>query len=80
MAHYKYPQFLQQEDGAEYDTLHSPSQPAPLSGVYRCTGCGKSITAIRDRQLPPQNHHQHAPGQGPIQWRLVVKSHWVGGD
>jgi hypothetical protein len=22
--------------------------------------------------LPPQNHHQHQPSQGPIRWRLVV--------
>jgi hypothetical protein len=22
--------------------------------------------------LPPQNHHQHAQGQGPIRWQLAV--------
>jgi hypothetical protein len=22
--------------------------------------------------LPPQNHHQHATGQGPIKWQLLV--------
>jgi hypothetical protein len=79
MAHYKYAQFLQQENGAEYDNILDVGKPTPLSGVYRCEGCGKSVTSIKDKPLPPQNHHQHTFGEGPIRWRLVVRSHWVGG-
>jgi hypothetical protein len=79
MAHYKYPQFLQQEDDRLYDTLYEPGDNAPVSGVYRCEGCGKSVTSIKDRPLPPQNHHQHTAAQGRVRWRLVVRSHYVGG-
>jgi hypothetical protein len=79
MAWYRYPQFLQQENTAEYDAIHEPGAKTPVSGVYRCEGCGKSVTSIKDRPLPPQNHHEHTLGQGRIRWRLVVKSHYVGG-
>jgi hypothetical protein len=79
MAHYKYAHFLQQENGAEFDKVYAIGDITPLSGVYRCEGCGKSVTSIKDRKLPPQNHHQHTPAQGAIRWRLVVKSHWIGG-
>ena len=79
MAYYKYPQFLQQENGGEYDLIYEPGAQTPISGVYRCEGCGKSVTSIKDRPLPPQNHHEHSPQQGLIRWRLAVKSHYVGG-
>jgi hypothetical protein len=79
MAHYKYGAFLQQENGNEYDTLHEPGEKTSFSGVYRCEGCGKSVTSIRERPLPPQNHHEHLLNEGRIRWRLVVKSHYVGG-
>jgi hypothetical protein len=78
MAYYKYGEFLHQENGAEYDTVYQPSSTTPISGVYRCDGCGLSVTSVKDHPLPPQNHHQHTPQQGHIRWRLVVKSHWVG--
>lgn len=79
MAHYKYPNFLSQEYGSEYDALHSVSQAVPTSGVYRCTGCGKSITSIVGRKFPPQSHHTHGNGSA-ILWQLTVKSHWQGGE
>jgi hypothetical protein len=79
MAHYKYPNYLQHEDSPEYDTILEPGQQTVLSGIYRCQGCGKSVTSIKDRPLPPQNHHQHLPSDGPVRWRLVVRSHYVGG-
>lgn len=78
MAHYKYIQFLQQEDGGEYDLGYHPSATTPISGVYRCTGCGKSVTSVKDKPFPPQNHHQH-PNNAEIRWQLVVRSHWAGG-
>jgi hypothetical protein len=77
MAFYKYPQFLTQEQGAEFDSVHYPNNPVPMSGIYRCEGCGLSATFVKDKNIPPQNHHQHSLGQGLVRWRLVVKSHWV---
>jgi hypothetical protein len=79
MAHYKYSQFLEQENASDYDTVHDSGASTPYSGVYRCEGCGKSVTSIRERPLPPQNHHQHSSNQGRIRWRLAVRSHYVGG-
>lgn len=74
MAWYKYGHYLKQftGEGRAYDTDYAPGQAPPHSGIYRCMGCGREIVAEKARLLPPQNHHQHAPGQGPIRWRLVV--------
>ena len=76
MAFYKYPKFLTQNGNSEFDNFHHPNTPAPYSGIYRCEGCGQSATFIKDKNIPPQNHHQHSQAQGSIRWRLVVKSHW----
>ena len=77
MALYKYPQFLTQVQGAEFDTVHAPNSDTPYSGVYRCDGCSSSATFVKGHNIPPQNHHQHAAAQGAIRWRLIVKSHWA---
>jgi hypothetical protein len=76
MAYYKYGQFLTRQEGPEFDLLHHPGQPTPFSGVYRCEGCGLSVTSVNPHPLPPQNHHQHPNSLTPIRWRLVVKSHY----
>jgi hypothetical protein len=76
MAYYKYGQYLSLEQGAEFDALHPPSFPTPYSGIYRCEGCGLSVTSVNQHPLPPQNHHQHTNPRAPIQWRLVVKSYY----
>jgi hypothetical protein len=43
MAQYKYPQFLQKNEHAEFDTDYSPGSSAPNAGIYRCMGCGREI-------------------------------------
>ncbi|TXC81288.1 hypothetical protein FRZ40_43435 [Paraburkholderia azotifigens] len=72
MAQYKYDQFLQQKDLAAYDVLLEPGVQAPDAGIYRCRACGHEIGIAKGHTLPPQNHHQHAPGLGRIQWQLAV--------
>jgi hypothetical protein len=72
MAQYKYGAFLQHGDSAAYDQLHAPGATAPDAGIYRCVGCGREIVSHKNYTLPPQNHHQHAPGQGLIRWQLLV--------
>ena len=76
MTYYKYTQFLMYEDGPEYDVTSSPGTSAPFSGIYYCEVCGGSITAVHSQPLPSQEHHPHTPVQGPIRWRLAVKSHY----
>ncbi|WP_080727935.1 hypothetical protein [Ralstonia solanacearum] len=76
MASYKYRNYLAQEQGAEFDTLHAPGTDTPLSGIYRCEVCGGSAVSTIGNKLPPQGHHPHAENAGPIRWRLIVKAHW----
>jgi len=72
MAYYKYPAILRQWDHAEFDKLYEPGTTASWSGIYNCQGCGREIVHTTGKPLPPQNHHQHTPAQGKIQWRLIV--------
>lgn len=72
MAQYKYGHYLAQIQHTAFDTLHSPGTEAPNAGVYRCTICGDEIGIAKGHTLPPQNHHQHAPGLGPIKWQMLV--------
>jgi hypothetical protein len=72
MATYKYPQYLVKLDHSAFDAVHLPGQVPPFSGIYRCTGCGREVVAEQGRQLPPQNHHQHAMQLGPVQWQLLA--------
>jgi len=72
MAYYKYSQFLEKMEHEEFDKLYEPGSAGGWSGIYRCHGCGKEVVHTHLKPLPPQNHHQHAPSQGRIQWRLVV--------
>ncbi|KTT38505.1 hypothetical protein SB5_16385 [Pseudomonas oryzihabitans] len=72
MALYKSLQFLQSNPSTEFDKKYSPGTAAPHAGIYRCTACGDEIGIAATHTLPPQNHRQHAPNSGPIQWQLIV--------
>lgn len=72
MAQYKYSQHLQKSDSSAYDELHAPGAEARNAGIYRCVVCGDEIGIAKGHTLPPQNHHQHAPGLGKIEWQLLV--------
>lgn len=72
MAQYKHGQFLTQSQHRAYDTKLSPGMEAANAGIYRCAVCGDEIGIAKGHILPPQNHHQHGPGLGPIQWQLLV--------
>ena len=72
MAVYKYPAYIQKSDDAVFDGEHTPGSKTPLSGIYRCLGCGREDVSTEHHPMPPQNHHQHTPAQGAIRWRLAV--------
>jgi hypothetical protein len=55
-----------------FQEVYPASARTPLSGIYRCDGCGRECVSIHYRPLPPEGHHQHTPSQGPIRWRLLV--------
>jgi hypothetical protein len=72
LAQYKHGQYLTQSHHEAFDTLLSPGISASNAGIYRCAACGDEIGIAKGHTLPPQNHHQHSPGQGPIKWQLSV--------
>ena len=74
MAFYKYSNFLAVNSNDAFDTLYVPGLATPHSGIYRCEVCGREDVSETSKPLPPQNHHQHNYGQGPIRWRLIVCS------
>lgn len=50
----------------------------PVSGIYRCTGCGDEITSNKDDPFPPQNDNQHECNGKEIMWELVVMTQTKG--
>ena len=72
MALYKYSQYLTTSTDSAFDAEYKPGATPPHSGIYRCLGCGREVVAEESRQLPPQNHHEHATTQGAIRWRMAV--------
>lgn len=72
MAAYKYGNLIRQQEHPAFDTACEPGEPALHAGIYRCVSCGDEIGIAKGHTLPPQNHHQHNPGVGPIKWKLIV--------
>jgi hypothetical protein len=72
MALYKNGQLLAQSNDGAFDAKHTPGTEATHPGIYRCTACGDEIAIAGGHTLPPQNHKQHNPSSGPIQWQLLV--------
>lgn len=72
MAQYKYFEYLKKNENVVFDTLHEPGVITTYSGIYRCAVCGREDVSRQGNPLPPQNHHQHTPGAGPIRWQLIV--------
>jgi len=72
MAAFKYPGVLRRMFGPAFDVIYHPGERPPLSGIFRCTGCGDECACNKHQPLPPQNHHQHSSVYTPIRWRLVI--------
>jgi hypothetical protein len=72
MAAYKNADFFTQQTGPAFDFLHKPGMPVPVSGIYKCSGCGDEIACNKGDPFPPQNHHQHRDPRMFIRWRLIA--------
>jgi hypothetical protein len=72
MAWYKDAKALTPNQSVNFDKLRSPGEETPDAGVYRCAVCSDEIGIAKGHTLPPQNHHQHAAGLGPIKWQMIV--------
>lgn len=60
-------------DNAHWKNRYKPADKVPVSGIYRCEGCGDEITSNAGDPFPPQNRHQHQ-NQAAIIWRLIVRT------
>ena len=72
MADYKNPSYVSRSMHPRFDSVSSPGDEVPYSGIYRCDGCAHEIVSTEGNKMPPQNHHQHSADQGAIRWRLIV--------
>ena len=72
MAQYKNSAFLKHNTDVAFDAVHGPGAITPYSGIYRCTVCGREDVSVHNKPLPPQDHHVHTAGLGPIRWQLIV--------
>jgi hypothetical protein len=72
MALYKDQSDVARSDDEAFDNTYEPPATAPHSGIYKCVGCGREITAISRNPLPTEDHHEHTNGQGSVRWRMVV--------
>ena len=63
----------------EWNELHQIGSIVPVSGIYRCEGCGDEITSNKGDPFPPQNKHQHPSVFGQkVEWRLIVQTQTQG--
>lgn len=72
MALYKNSLHVKASTDTAFDSKHAPGSAAPHPGIYRCTACGDEIAIAGGHVLPPQNHKQHSPTSGKIEWQLLV--------
>lgn len=70
MAYYQDGNNLTQFRDPMFDREFAPGQPVDFTGIYKCVGCDREITA--DRIFPPQGHHEHQLEQGEVRWKLLV--------
>ncbi|MCO8166829.1 protein L [Pseudomonas sp. 21LCFQ02] len=61
-----------QPGNEHWNTLYEIGDKVPVSGIYRCQGCGHEITSNARDPFPPQNKHQHSDGAVEVLWQLIV--------
>ncbi|WP_447870352.1 protein L [Serratia fonticola] len=64
-------------DNERWKSTYGPGKEVPVSGIYRCTVCGKEITSNKSDPFPPQNHHQHSSNKD-ISWQLIIRTDTAG--
>lgn len=74
----KYVGQTNQPENKHWKTVYGISSEVPVSGIYRCTGCGDEITSNKGDPFPPQNKKQHPCQDEKIWWELIVKTQTTG--
>lgn len=67
-----------QPTNKHWTTIYGIGNEVPVSGIYRCYGCGDEITSNKGDVFPPQNKTQHECQNKPVQWELVVMTQTKG--
>ena len=63
-----------------FDLVHSPTNPAPFSGIYHCTVCKYEIACPAGRALPPTTDAGHKQwgcyddSGTMVKWQLIVET------
>jgi hypothetical protein len=55
-----------------FNRLYEAEEKPLLSGIYRCTGCGRETVAEQACKFPDLKSHCHSDVQGPVRWKLLV--------
>lgn len=63
-----------QDNKEWWQNTYGPGEKVPISGIYKCLGCGDEIASNKTDPFPPQNRHQHSQSQGKIEWKLIVRA------
>ena len=68
-----------------FDTLYSPGQTTPFSGIYRCKSCGFEAVSTKGHTLPPErfcsSHSLEWKGKtGLVNWHLVAAAIHITGN
>ena len=75
MAYYWEPDCLKKSKHRKaFEREYMPGEKVKYSGIYVCVGCGREVVYKKGDPLTTQNRHQHDPSQGPIVWKLIVKT------
>jgi len=61
-------------ENIHWQKTYKISDKVPVSGIYRCVGCGDEITSNAGDPFPPQNTKQHPCSPSTIKWKLVART------
>ncbi|MFJ3485217.1 protein L [Pseudomonas sp. NPDC090202] len=64
-------------DNDHWTHAYGVGTAVPVSGIYRCMGCGEEIVSKRGESFPPQNRYQAVCQEKPVLWELVVMTQTV---
>ena len=69
--------FNQRPTDGNFDTIHSPGQITPFSGIYKCQSCGFECASVVGNTLPPESwcsyHHPKWNATATqVRWKLVA--------
>ena len=72
MAQYLDSSFLVRSPHFGFEKSYAPGTVVPVSGIYRCRGCGREVALAKGSALPLHAQHDHGFESGPASWVAIV--------